>query len=425
VLKSLSAKRINKSRSEDEMKAKVLSDVYDIFDPQESLRGDKLREYYVKRESPVKSLADILSSEKPLKYLFVGSRGNGKSTELNRLSELVNDKLFVVSFSIKDKLNLFDVDYADILLVIATEIYESVSDKLSAKLKHYLDAWSEKIVERVKEKQKGLEFGAGFSAIVNLAGKVKTQVTTREVTRDVMKPRLSDLIDAINRIIFDAEKELGKKILVIIDDLDKVNLEKGEELFYKHGAELTQPVCKIIYTIPQPLLFSNKIRQIILQYFDGRKELHNINVNHRNGDVDHSGYKVMREVALMRMEEALITEKAMAEAIKSSAGILTELVRLIRDAANIANMEDRSRIEEGDVKRAVTGIRNDYIRILGKEDLEILKGVKNTKGKIGDEDRFHDLLFSLAILEYANDEVWYDIHPTIKGIIERVEAGEG
>ena len=407
------------------MKAKVLSDVYDIFDPQEALSGDKFREYYVKRESPVKSLADILSSEKPLKYLFVGSRGNGKSTELNRLSELMKDKLFVVSFSIKDKLNLFDVDYADILLVIATEIYERVSDKLSAKLKHYLDAWSEKIVERVKEKQKGLEFGAGFSAIVNLAGKVKTQVTTREVTREVMTPRLSDLIDAINRIIIDAEKELGKKILVIIDDLDKVNLKKGEELFYEHGAELTQPVCKIIYTIPQPLLFSNKIRQIILQYFDGRKELHNINVNHRNGEVDHSGYKVMREVALMRMEEDLITEGAMAEAIKSSAGILTELVRLIRDAANIANMETRSRIEKGDVKRVVTGIRNDYIRILGKEDLEILKGVKNTKGKIGDEDRFHDLLFSLAILEYANDEVWYDIHPTIKGIIERVEAGEG
>ena len=406
-------------------KAKVLSNVYDIFDPQEALSGDKLREYYVKRESPVKSLADILSSEKPLKYLFVGSRGNGKSTELNRLSELVKDKLFVVSFSIKDKLNLFDVDYGDILLVIATEIYESVSDKISAKLKRNLDKWSEKIVERVKEKQDGLEFGAGFRAIVNLAGKVKTQVTTREVTREVITPRLSDLIDAINKIIFDAEKELGKKILVIIDDLDKVNLEKGEELFYKHGAELTQPVCKIIYTIPQPLLFSNKIRQIILQYFDGRKELHNINVNHRNGEVDQSGYKVMIEVALRRMEEDLITEKAMTEAIKSSAGILTELVRLIRDAANIANMENRSRIEEGDVKRVVTGIRNDYIRILGKEDLEILKGVKNTKGKIGDEDRFHDLLFSLAILEYANDEVWYDIHPTIKGIIERVEAGEG
>ena len=99
-------------------------------------------------------------------------------------------------------------------------------------------------------------------------------------------------------------------------------------------------------------------------------------------------------------------------------------MRIIRDAANIANMEDRSRIEEGDVERVVIGIRNDYIRILNREDLKILKEVKSKKEKT-DEDRFHDLLFSLAILEYANDEVWYDIHPTIKGIIERVEAGEG
>ncbi|MHC1611105.1 MAG: hypothetical protein ACXQTW_05865 [Candidatus Methanospirareceae archaeon] len=406
------------------MKARDLSDVYDIFDPQEPLSGDKLREYYVERASPVKSLANIFSSEKPLKYLFVGSRGNGKSTELNRLSEFVSDTLFVVSFSVKDKLNLFDVDYADILLVIATEIYESVSDKLSKQLRDYLDAWSEKIVERVKEKQSGLEFGAGFWAIVNLAGKVKTQATTREVTREVMKPRLSDFIDAINRIIADAERELGKKILVIIDDLDKINLEKGEELFYKHGAELTQPVCKIIYTIPQPLLFSNKIRQIVLRYFDGRVELPNVRVKKRNGEVDHSGYKVMKEVALRRMEEDLITEEAMNEAIKSSGGILTEFIRIIRDAANIAHMEDRSGIEEGDVERVVTDIRNDYIRILNRNDIKILKEVARTKEKT-DEDRFHDLLFSLAILEYANDEVWYDIHPATKGIIERVEAGEG
>ena len=72
---------------------------------------------------------------------------------------------------------------------------------------------------------------------MSLAGKVKTQATTREVTREVMKPRLSDLIDAINKIIIDAERELGKRILVIIDDLDKMNLKMSEELFYKHGVE--------------------------------------------------------------------------------------------------------------------------------------------------------------------------------------------
>ncbi len=157
----------------------------------------------------------------------------------------------------------------------------------------------------VEEKQKGIGLGVGFTAIVNLSGKIGTQVTTREITRDVIKPRMSDLIDAINKIIVDAEEKLGKKLLVIIDDLNKVNLEKAEELFYGHGAELTQPLCKVIYTIPQPLLFSNKIRQIVLQYFDGHEVLGNIKLHNRNGEVSSEGYEVIKEVAQKRMNEDL------------------------------------------------------------------------------------------------------------------------
>ncbi|MGB2841592.1 MAG: hypothetical protein WBC40_03820 [Halobacteriota archaeon] len=402
------------------MKAKALPEVYDIFDPQEPLTGEKLREYYVNRESPVKRLSGILkTTKKPLKYLFVGSRGNGKSTERNKLSELVKEELFIVPFSIKDRLNLFDVEYADILLVIGAEIYDKVSEQigLSKELDEYLNSWSETIVERVEEKQKGIGLGAGFTAIVNLSGKIKTQVTTREITRDIIKPRMSDLIDAINKIIVDAEEKLGKKLLIIIDDLDKVNLEKAEELFYMHGAELTQPICKVIYTIPQPLLFSNKIRQIVLQYFDGHEVLGNIKVHDKNTNLNSESCEVMKDVALRRMSVDLITEEALVTAIEFSGGILTEFMRIIKDAANIANTEERERIENEDVEHAITEIRNDYIRILSKEDLEILKGVSKTKEKT-DGESFQDLLFSLAILEYSNGEIWYDIHPTIKRVIE-------
>ncbi|MBC8521636.1 MAG: AAA family ATPase [Methanomicrobia archaeon] len=402
------------------MKAKALPEVYDIFDPQEPLTGEKLREYYVNRESPVKRLSGILkTTKKPLKYLFVGSRGNGKSTELNKLSELVKEELFIVPFSIKDRLNLFDVEYADILLVIGAEIYDKVSEQieLSKELDEYLNSWSETVVERVDEKQKGIGLGAGFTAIVNLSGKIKTQVTTREITRDIIKPRMSDLIDAINKIIVDAEEKLGKQLLIIIDDLDKVNLEKAEELFYMHGAELTQPICKVIYTIPQPLLFSNKIRQIVLQYFDGHEVLGNIKVHDKNSNLNSESCEVMKDVALRRMSEDLITEEALVTAIEFSGGILTAFMRIIKDAANIANTEGRERIENEDVEHAITEIRNDYIRILSKEDLEILKGVSKTKEKT-DGESFQDLLFSLAILEYSNGEIWYDIHPTIKRVIE-------
>lgn len=402
------------------MKAEALPEVYDIFDPQEPLSGEKLREYYVNRESPVERLSGILKvTKKPLKYLFVGSRGNGKSTELNKLSELVKDTLLVIPFSIRERLNLFDVEYADVLLVIGAEIYEKVSEQveLSKELNEYLNSWSETVVERVEEKQKGIGLGAGFTAIVKLSGKIGTQVTTREITRDVIKPRMSDLIDAINKIIADAEEKLGKKLLVIIDDLDKVNLEKAEELFYGHGAELTQPLCKVIYTIPQPLLFSNKIRQIVLQYFDGHEVLGNIKLHNRNGEVSSEGYEVIKEVAQKRMNEDLITEEALSSAIEFSGGILTEFIRIVNNAANIADTEGKARIGNEDVERAITEIRNDYIRILSKEDSEILKSVSETKEKT-DGERFQNLLFSLAILEYSNGKIWYDIHPTIKAVIE-------
>jgi len=403
------------------MKAKSLSDVYDIFDPQEALAGEKLKEYYVRRESPIDRHANALrSSRRPLKYLFVGSRGNGKSTELNRLSGLLKDDLLIVPFSIRDKLNLYDIEYSDILLIIAAEIHENVSEnvKLSSELSGYLDSWSEKILENEKCLGFSGEVKTGFSAFVlNLTGKMKTEATTRQVTRKVIQPQLSDLVYAVNKIITEAEEKLDKNILVIIDDLDKVNLEKGEELFYKHGAELTSPICRIIYTIPQPLLFSNKIRQIVLQYFDGRIDLGNIIIYNRHGELDLEGCDLMKRVALKRMDESLISNDALDLAIKYSAGVMTEFIRIIRSAGNIADTDGRRSIDVSDVEQSIADTKNDYIRILNPEDIEILKGVTKTKGKV-DGDKFQDLLFSLAILEYSNGEAWYDIHPAIKGIIE-------
>lgn len=403
------------------MKAKSLSEVYDIFDPQEALIGETLKEYYVRRDSPIDRHANALrSSRRPLKYLFVGSRGNGKSTELNRLSELLEDHLLIVPFSIRDKLNLYDIEYSDILLIVAAEIYKNVSEyvRFSDELSKYLDTWSEKVIENERSLGLSGEVKTGFSAFVlNVTGKMKTEASTREVTRKVIQPQLSDLIYAVNKIIIEAEEKLDKNILVIIDDLDKVNLEKGEELFYKHGAELTSPICRIIYTIPQPLLFSNKIRQIVLQYFDGRIDLGNINIYDRDGHLDPEGCELMKQVALKRMDESLISIDALNLAVKYSAGVMTEFIRIIRSAGNIADTDGRGRIDVSDVEQAIADTKNDYIRILNPQDIEILKDVMKTKGKVGGE-KFQDLLFSLAILEYSNGEAWYDIHPAIKRIIK-------
>ncbi len=134
------------------MKASNLSEVYGIFDPQEPLKDEKLKEYCVERESPIDNIIRaIRSTPKPSKILFTGTRGNGKTTELNRLIEELENEFFVVSFSIDDRLDMMDVKYADVLLAIGSGIYEIVTEEieLNENLKKGLDNWSKRIVELV------------------------------------------------------------------------------------------------------------------------------------------------------------------------------------------------------------------------------------------------------------------------------------
>ncbi|MFQ6084639.1 MAG: P-loop NTPase fold protein, partial [Candidatus Aminicenantia bacterium] len=130
-------------------------------------------------------------------------------------------------------------------------------------------------------KEKGI--GIGLKAVlIKLGAEMHAQATTREEVRREIKPRLRDLIEKINSIIFNAEEKLNKKILVIIDDLDKLDLKTAEDLYYGYGSLLIQPECKVIYTIPQALLFTTKIMQITTTYFGEPYILPNIKIKEKN-----------------------------------------------------------------------------------------------------------------------------------------------
>ena len=98
------------------MEAKNLSEVYDLFDPQEPLKGEKLKTFYVDRKTKMKEevLWKIKSSSKPLKIIFPAIRGNGNTTELNKLAEEAQKELFVIFFNTKDRLDMVHVTYVDL-----------------------------------------------------------------------------------------------------------------------------------------------------------------------------------------------------------------------------------------------------------------------------------------------------------------------
>ncbi|MFN2177186.1 MAG: ATP-binding protein, partial [Anaerolineales bacterium] len=65
---------------------------------------------------------------------------------------------------------------------------------------------------------------------------------------------------------------------------------------------------------------------------------------------------------------------------------------------------------------ATAEIRNEYRRILDKEDIKLLKKVNNDN-RLEYTDRLRSLLQILAVLEYRDEENWCDVHPVLRKLL--------
>lgn len=108
-------------------KAENLAEAYQLLDPDRPLEGEWLEHFYAKRpeEASITPLIDglVLDSREDDKTLFTGHRGNGKTTELARLEQMLESTHTVVRFNVESLLNPGDVDYADLLVVLGLQVF--------------------------------------------------------------------------------------------------------------------------------------------------------------------------------------------------------------------------------------------------------------------------------------------------------------
>lgn len=87
-------------------KATTLAEVIRYFNPMQPLRGDELKSWYIDRpgnpaDKMEKYLQGLALNDMPVKILFTGHRGNGKSTELNKLSEKIKNQFIALGRRMK------------------------------------------------------------------------------------------------------------------------------------------------------------------------------------------------------------------------------------------------------------------------------------------------------------------------------------
>lgn len=119
------------------MKAINLEQVVKYFIPTQPLSGQNLRFWYVPRSGFMrnKMALDLKISPGASKMLFVGHRGSGKSTELNKLAEEVREVFHPLGFSVREITGRPNPTYEDFMLVLSTQLTRECIDQKLARLR--------------------------------------------------------------------------------------------------------------------------------------------------------------------------------------------------------------------------------------------------------------------------------------------------
>jgi hypothetical protein len=381
-------------------------------------------------------------------YLFAGARGCGKSTELMRLQiKLEQENFLVLNFSVMDELEPNNLTHIDLLIATMKKLFGAANE-------HFLDIGEEYLmpitnwVNKVTIEDKTT---TGFGGDVKAGGGVKagfaklfeifaTFTARAKYDRDFTKTihteeehLISELINAGNILINAIKNRLqlrNKGLLIIIEDLDKLDLKKGEELFFNYVSRLVAFNMNTIYTFPIALYYNSQFNTansavdevLVLPML----KTHNIDSSPK---LEGGQYK-LKEMLDRRMDLSLFESEELAmNFIKYSGGAIFDLFRMIRSAANFALNRDRDKIITADWIKAfnrsiddyramisdrvegdkVVTTAEQYFAALTRVAKDITKQPNNTIVEL-------QLRQNLCILSY-NDKGWIDVHPLVKEIL--------
>src|SRR5450759_4895359 len=410
-------------------KARNLIEAYNNFVVEPLKTVEEFDDFYVIRPagspSPIEELKDrIEHAVNAEKYLFLGFRGSGKSTELNRLSRLIDeDKFIIIRYSINE-LNVSDFDFRDFFASMALKIYETAASEVKLE-KDIEDDFKEFMMNITKVSEQDFtsysKTGLSFSKLIIL--KLGREEKTREFVRKELETKISDLIQKLNCLIREVENKANKKIVIVVDDLDKLTSgQQAEDFFYKNYRLLIQPKCFIIYTFPIPLAF-NPYYENVRHDFDDDVILPQLPLKSKDGKkINIENFNFYRQLVGCRMDLNLIEEDALKEAIFST-GKTSEFISVIRDATIKAHRKEKGKITKEEIKEVLEKLRRTFDRTLTeahKKRLLEIYTTKEVRDQSSDDSITRELLFSLTAVEYEDKEGrWCDINLLLTPLVEK------
>ena len=402
-----------------------LKKIYSVFSP--SPLQPNQNELYVDLENVrgntgiVHRMAQkIRLADAPTCQVLTGHRGSGKSTELMRLRQMLqeategNSRFFVVQIQADDELDRNDIDFPEVLITIVRQVAEQLRARANIELKpgYFRDRWEQlKRLGLTEVSFDNLELSACFA---KLSATIKNSPDARHRVRKALEPDTNNWLTAANDVIGQAVQLLEKQgfhnLVVIVDDLDKMitrpyelaGCSTTEYLFVHRSAQLTAFQCHLIYTLPIELAYSHH-EPTIKRLYGGHLPvvpMTKLATRPPQSETFPTGMKKFREIITARLksvgakeDDLFQSQEVGDELIKLTGGQPTELMSMVREAIITEGLP----ISSAGVKRCCTEAMRSYRRQLRSDHVPLIKEVRRTGEVVRTKDNetaFRELLDS-------------------------------
>lgn len=414
-------------------KATTLSEAIGIFDPRAPLEGEALREFYVPRPgSPLGLMEQELISlhATSVKVLFSGHLGSGKTTELNRLAEILGasygKRYEVVHVNVNRYVST--LAYQDVMLSLALALFkragelEAVSKAPAQAVQDLLDHVRRFLYDRLfglaalrVPSVQPTEVGAALKAgVAELETKYSLSPASHENLQRYIDQNLDELLVQLDDVAGLIWRQTGRKVLFTTEGTDKADVARAREIFLGHSYALTAfRQASAIYSFPIQLRHSSEWNQI-KDAFGLQRSLPNFKLHHREGRLNDEGYACLERIVANRLASDCFETSALKTLVMASGGAVRFLIRMVRNAATRALARGAKLIQDEDAAGAVGDELGDFIRMLRSDHYPVLW--ERYRDKTLSSDPVHqELLQMSALLEYSNgsDPAWCDVHPIL------------
>jgi hypothetical protein len=443
--------------------AKTLSQIYQSCHPRPLLRQE-LEQFFVDTadaRDPVMSRRQELrmrlerNADANPKLLLAGHGGCGKSTELVKLADELKDSFLTVAFDVRAECNPSHVPVEDVLVVAMERVLSACKDaglagemgSAEKTLREVHQWFAEELHIDETQRQAGVEaeagvdvssswFGRALGLLVKLKGSIRrAEKGIHRMTYEEPR-RMGALVLRCNLLMKEAKQVLhtrGRRLLLVIEGLDKVNLTDSRRIFLEQPTVLADLETSLICTVPIFLRHSPQTGAMDA-YFEC-VDLPMIKVREFDESPCPPGRQAIEQILQRRIARDLLHPDALAMLIEKSGGVLRDVFAALIIAAQAAeSLSERGKqqpvITPENVRYALNRRKNEYARSISVLDLpegwqlevgELYDRLRELAGEpvrnVPSDNATRVLLWARAILEY-NGEQWYCVHPLVRELLE-------